>query len=819
MSRKVLDSNIGDSDIEYIFDNIVAKNPQLNAQIEKVHNESSIFLCEILRIYPYEDKALVKILNNGKTTFCRLSHEVLSEDMNINYLPNGNEDYDNEYFRGKRYIKPFNRIYGIVVKVRWMNYDDENVLISYVNIEDTADLKSRSDKGEVSLQSGESIISIDNERVNIMTPSLFINGLPHDEPELKNYYDKKEVNMIMESIEDSSQIFEKISDAVDSYKKTSDENIYTLFRGDCWTINNNYESSASITSTSEDNFKVTGTFRTKNDMVRVYWYSKDPINHPYISYGERTDYTGVSLEFDYTTNNCLDFTNGLVSITLKKTTGETYYFTMGRFISNGHFSLDFDNLTILKDNQYINSKGNTVTATETTKVSPTNIEYIQFVIVPSNFTTTKLPYVIMKNQDFTCNISNIRVVNGKICNEHVYLKPHSYRLCEGYDDFYKFNPRRICKEMRKLGYTEWCDLYIGASHFYEKSGTINDTITSLEFNHTRTEKMVLDKTKPLNKAFSTWLDCYARELKRNETPNLIISVSMENLQCPTSWRQKQAQPSQTSIVNNPNGYAMTGWIPSTFFYSPCHEDVLPYMQSVSEACLDIVVANGMRPILQLGEAWWWWNEETDPVNRSPCFYDDSTKAKYREEFGKDMPEYIKPTEPFDTKTIEWLNNQIVEYSWGLRKVVKKDKYTKGLYMALFFPPSVVDKDRVPLMMRKVNYLSGIYSPKQLDILQLEDYDWVTGISEQTKERDKSHHHEVYTIGQGLGFTLDKLHYFGGFVMNPEDANEYWKEIKKAMDTALQLGFSEVYVWAGSQVRRDGKMLGYESHELVQKLMK
>ena len=244
------------------------------------------------------------------------------------------------------------------------------------------------------------------------------------------------------------------------------------------------------------------------------------------------------------------------------------------------------------------------------------------------------------------------------------------------------------------------------------------------------------------------------------------------------------------------------------------------MQSVSEACLDIVVANDMQPILQLGEAWWWWNEYADPVHRSPCFYDEKTKAKYLQEFGKELPVYQTPEDEFDEATIDWLNKQIVDYSWGIRSVVKQDKYENGLYMALFFPPSVLDTDRVPPMIRRVNYLKGIYSPTQLDVLQLEDYDWVTGspLDPETKERDRAHHKEVYTMGQDLGFKVEELHYFGGFVQYPENAVEFWREIKKAMEDAINLGFKEVFVWAGTQVRRDNKIIGHDKYEIVQQLL-
>lgn len=582
------------------------------------------------------------------------------------------------------------------------------------------------------------------------------------------------------------------------YHELSD-NVYYLFRGDCWTINNNFESSAAITSEDDNNFTVSGTFRTDSDLIGVYWNAKDLITHPYISYGEKHDFSDVILEFDYEMTGCRDWaddyndTNNPCVLTINQKDGSIDYLVMYQFINGNHVEINFNDLH-LWDNS---------------SVSVSDIESIMLMIKPnisdSDYTGE---YTIIENTDFECNITNISVTNGDICNEYIQLDPHKYRLCEGYDDFYNLNPYRVTKEMRKLGYVEWCDLYIGASHYYEKNGVIGDKITSLNFDHSRTEKMVLDPSKPINKAFKDWLNCYARELKKNGTDKLIISVSMENLQCPTDWRQKTT-----------NGdYAITGWIPSTFFYSPCHNEVLPYMKSVSEACLDIVVDNNMQPILQLGEAWWWWNENDKPVDpvthepiwdtyQPPCFYDRATQDKYLEETGNTLPRYASSwVNKFDTETMNWLNYQLVKYSDELRTVVKSPKYKNGLYMALFFPPSVTDVDRVPPMIQQVNYLQDAYNPNKLDILQLEDYDWVI--------TNNKHHDEVYSIGQLLGFKEKQLHYYGGFVQYQEDAIKFWKLIEDAMNVAFEQNFAEVFVWAGSQVRRDNKMIGYDTIDQI-----
>ena len=150
-------------------------------------------------------------------------------------------------------------------------------------------------------------------------------------------------------------------DVVENYNEESDDE-YTLFRGDCWTINNNFECSATITSDSTSDFTVTGTFRTVKDLIGVYWNSEDILQHPFISYNTVTDYTGVVLEFDYTMTGCRDFsatTPAPVSITVNKTDGSIYYLPMYTFISNSHFNLDFDNIVLHSGYHYYDENGKT----------------------------------------------------------------------------------------------------------------------------------------------------------------------------------------------------------------------------------------------------------------------------------------------------------------------------------------------------------------------------------------------------------------------------------------------------------------------------
>lgn len=672
-----------------------------------------------------------------------------------------NKTYDDEKLVQKNFLTKEENIEKLTIQ----NADQE---ISFFNIPSTSTIKISTEDQRFSVDDDENAYEIEGE-IKKIKPSIKYDN--YQEP----YID-----------EDNPKEYKRKLRFVENYK-TPSEKSYSLFRGDCWTINNNFESSAAITSKTESDLTVNGTFRTQSDMIGIYWNSKDTIEHPYISYGEVSDYSDVILDFDYNMNGCVDFNDGRVSITIETNDGNVYYLAMNRFIRNNHVKINFNDLTILPGNTYIEN-GQSIIATEEIPVDVTNIKYIMFVLIPENYEWNN-EYTIMENQDFYCKIKNINVKNGFIKKEYLNLDSHGYRLCEGYDDIYHLNPYRLANEMRKLGYMDWLDLYIGASHFYEKEGTVGDKISDLTFNHNRTEKMVLDPTVPLNNAFISWLKCYCKELKKNDFKNLVISVSMENLQCPIEWRQ----------VDSNENFAITGWIPSTFFYSPCNEDVIVYMQKVSAACLDILKENNIKPILQMGEAWWWWNENDRP-NQPPCFYDESTKEKFREEFGRELPVYSSSSSEFDEEAIDWLNHQLVNYSDRLRAVVKHNDY-KGDYMALFFPPSVTDTERVPPMMREVNYLEDAYTPSKLDVLQLEDYDWVTGKSK--------HHDEVYLIGPKLGFPDNRIHYFGGFVQYPEDSEELWPLIEESMEEAKKRNIKEIFVWAGSQVRRDNKLIGYE----------
>jgi uncharacterized protein (TIGR02217 family) len=83
-----------------------------------------------------------------------------------------------------------------------------------------------------------------------------------------------------------------------------------------------------------------------------------------------------------------------------------------------------------------------------------------------------------------------------------------------------------------------------------------------------------------------------------------------------------------------------------------------------------------------------------------------------------------------------------------------------------------------------------------DVLQLEDYDWVTSGNHGAINR------AMPLMLSRLGYPIAEQHYFSGFVLRPEGKAQ-WREIAFACDAARERGTAQAYVWALPQVARDG----------------
>lgn len=487
-----------------------------------------------------------------------------------------------------------------------------------------------------------------------------------------------------------------------------------------------------------------------------------------------TDYSGIGIEGE---DYVIDYVFGILSPVVGSSIMYAAEIDVSFSYHNGnHYIIDFNNLY---EGNFDSTK---------VKVPVLDIKQVTIPIMPTNYISPVSPAIptdetnaIMTNMsvEFEFKVTNWVTSGSDLNTINPNRPPHRVRLAEGYDDENHRNPSRLISTMVQMGFSGIIDLYIGASHFYDKKGP--DGVVSLDYTY-----MTLDTTKTINAAFKAWLIAYLKEMAANGFTDIVVSVSMENLQMPDAWKQRLSDGS----------VGQTGWIPPTNFYSPCDIAGKTWIEGATRATLDIVVGLGFKPILQLGEPWWWW--ETAKSGQPPCIYDYASKLKFKADTGFDMPIISNTSEVLMTGNnlilANWCNAQLTAYSNFMKSIVKS--YVGGQYTTLFFLPTVLDPTNTPYFMSSINYIKSGWDSNQLDFIQLEDYDWIMG------DKISEYHEDTFYIGEeGLGYKRNKQHYFSGFV-TPDKSARVWGIVLNEAYKALGLGFAEVFIWAGTQLRRD-----------------
>ncbi|MHB8131614.1 MAG: non-contractile tail sheath protein, partial [Mobilitalea sp.] len=185
------------------------------------------------------------------------------------------------------------------------------------------------------------------------------------------------------------------------------------------------------------------------------------------------------------------------------------------------------------------------------------------------------------------------------------------------------------------------------------------------------------------------------------------------------------------------------------------------------------------------------------IQKIPCFYDSATRYQFNAEMGYPIYEFKTCDDSIEghEDVLYWLRDKNGEFALFLRDSVKQ-MYPSTQFSVLFFPPSVMDKDRISMMMSIVNFPKDQWKYPNLDFFMLEDYDYLI-------ENKMDKHMDALTFVQkNLGYPENKIHYFSGFVLN-EQNNNVWNNINQAINDGFNQGFAETYIWAYAQVKRDG----------------
>lgn len=635
---------------------------------------------------------------------------------------------------------------------------------------------------------------------------------------------------------------------------------YVRFHPDLWTTNFNFEAIGVVTTLSDTAMNVTGHFRTIADYVTVSFTSEDFWNHNYVKYETNYDYSDVSFSFtpsyvgEVAHFNDTEIQPAIV-VTYKDDSKK--YVTLGfngiknegsdQFSFDGRIQLskswiDVDSETMtwsfskVVDDEVITYTGTGVRGEDydmdyvrgifyvadssipagarvTLKyqynthdkytlnfndlyegthpnhyehLSSENIKVISIPFVPTYFKSGEL-IMTGSSDTFSVTFNDMSVTNGILNEKPQPMGKIPYRVAEGFDDEYNKNPKRLVESMAMLGYEKIINFYIGASHYYDKYGAAGEICNGVG-------DMYLDPSKGINESFKTWLKSYLHHMSLNGFEDIVISVAMENLQMPEAWKQRlwNGEP------------AATGWNPPTNFFSPNTEEVKSYIYKITTEILDLVVNAGFKPILQLGESWYWWQEfQPGDVNtpydgQPPALYDVDTVNRFVNDMGYDLPIYKTSHVEMTDRNIEVakkIRQYLGEYTVFMKSIA--NEYDNSKFTILFFPPSVLDEERTPEFMRIVNAPFEYWERPNLDFIQIEDYDWVV--------HGNQYHRDAFTQAWfDMGYSFAQQHYFAGFAWEefnvPLDLQ--WDRIERAAQEALGRGFLEIFIWAGTQIRRD-----------------
>ena len=526
-----------------------------------------------------------------------------------------------------------------------------------------------------------------------------------------------------------------------------------------WTVDFPQPMLASVVTTGPRSLRVDLSFLKANDLAGLIWESADRHDHPLLGYATNRDYRGCALRFRWQAAGgvmALEAVNGPVLTIEGRDAGgqpRTWYVRLWNYAvgtpADCRVTLDFDALD-----------GGFLLPGEADRVWAGDIDRMFVSLVPAGYTGADAP--LASPAAATVTISDI-ACDGRaslLAIGDAFVPPHGLRIANGYDDCYNLTPARLLRNLVQLGYGGAIDHYVGMSHFpalaWDGSG--------------------FRASGGLNTPAAAWhADFLARA--RADGFEVILSLSFElfDALCPSAWKQRDADGTA----------AATGYAPPSTLLSPCSAPAMAWLRGVAADFARLAVAAGQRLRFQIGEPWWWVG-----ANNRLCAYDAATVAAWRATHPGDPPP-IRDLRSISTSTerafLDWCGARLGDATLALRDAVKAVAATETLI--LVYAPQVLRPDALDLA--RANLPAAWASPA-FDVLQLQDYDHVTGGDFAGQARTR-------TIATTLGYPLAKQHYLSGFAANAAD----WPRIAAAAQEARARGVAETFVWAWPQVARDG----------------
>ncbi|MBV9529256.1 DUF2460 domain-containing protein [Sphingomonas sp.] len=527
-----------------------------------------------------------------------------------------------------------------------------------------------------------------------------------------------------------------------------------------WTVDFPRGTVASVvTGDDPHSMTVTAEMARKGDLVGLIYESADRLSHPAHAYRTGVDYSGCTLSFRWQSSGVmpLDAANGpTLTIEGKDAAGNprSWYVRLWNYAQGSStdavITLDFDAMD-----------GGFGLPADADGVNPSAIDRLFISIVAPDYAEGSAE---LRAAPAKATVT----ISGLACDGHAsvlrindaMVPEHDLRIATAYDDMYNLTPERIVEAVERLGYRGVINHYIGMSHYFALDGA-----------------GLVDASRPMNDAALAWHRAFA-EAAKVRGYDVIWSLSYEILDqfCPDAWKQRDYHGAS----------AATGYDPPSTLVSPANEDAIAFLRSVGEQFVDIAVEAGLQPQVQVGEPWWWVT-----ASGGLSLYDDAAKAA----LGGAPVEIADVRAAMTTAQTELLDaaGALLAASTAEIANAAKAKAADTRTLLLAYLPVVLDPAAPELA--RANLPVGWAKPA-FDVLQLEDYDWVTS------GRSNLRAFAYSEVQARLGYSAGEQHYLSGFVANAAERGQ-WREVIDAALEARRRGCAEVFIWALPQVLRDG----------------
>lgn len=538
------------------------------------------------------------------------------------------------------------------------------------------------------------------------------------------------------------------------------------FRPALWTLDFARPMMGALTVPDTGTLRLDLDFLTRSDLAGLIWSSVDGWSHPLLSYTTDRDYRGCVLRFDWVAGGGvmpLDALNGAV-LTLEGRDAEgaprTWYVRLWNYAEgtpvSAHVKLDMGALRA-----GFGRDGDPVFAGD--------IDRMFISVVPEQFDGSGV--ALPSGVSAFVELRNIRAAGMRSalpCGD-AFLPEHRLRMCSGYDDSYHQPPERLVEQWRALGYRDVVNHYVGMSHFPALA-------------HTGSGRF--EVAVGLCGSAEAWHRALLRAAAEAGM-DVILSLSFElfHAHAPAGWVQRDLDGER----------ALTGWEPPSSLISPCSVEGVGWLCGIAGRLAAIAAEANGRVLFQVGEPWWWVG-----ASGRPCFYDVATVARWTGERSAPPPamrDVLGVRSAAERAWLDWLGARLSDATEAVRAAAEAGAAaTTFVSHLLFYAPQVLDSAKPDL--GRANMPVGWAAPA-FDVLQLEDYDFVTAGDEAGRRRARE------AVAGRLGYGVGLQQYFSGFVLGREDAGLQWPRIAAAAASALAAGVQQVFVWAWPQVARDG----------------